>query len=90
MANEVNCVGFPTGLTLTFSVLTPTTDGVATARETGSTLTETPPGSGLYLGTPAALSKGDQVVIKNGATPFGGGEWNGKTMIHNSVQITRN
>lgn len=86
MAYEVNCTGFPTGLTLTFSVYTFS----GTARETGSTLTETPAGSGLYLGTPAAISKRDQVVIKEGSVPMGGGEYMGKTMTHDSVQIVRN
>ncbi len=90
MANEVN-FGYPIGNTLEFGVYTPTeTTGVATERESGSTLTETPANSGLYLGTPAAISKGDQVIIKKGTVVVGHGEYNGKTMIHNSVQITRN
>lgn len=85
MADEVNCVGFPTGKTLTFSVYT----RVGVARETGTALTETPAGSGLYLGTPTDISMGDQVVIKEGTTPMGGGEYMGRTMTHGSVRIVR-
>jgi hypothetical protein len=48
MANEVN-FGYPTGATLTFGVYAPGAAGVATAREEGSAMTETPASSGLYL-----------------------------------------
>jgi hypothetical protein len=85
MANEVN-FGYPTGATLTFSVYT----SAGVARETGSSLTETPASSGLYLGTPAAISKGNQVIIKEGSVVVGHGEYNGKTMTHESVHIVRN
>ena len=85
MANEVN-FGYPTGATLTFSVYT----SAGVEREADSALTETPASSGLYLGTPAAISKRDQVVIKESAVVVGHGEYNGKTMTHGSIQITRN
>ncbi len=85
MANEVN-FGYPISKTLTFSVYTQ----AGVARETGSAMSETPATSGLYLGTPNAISKGNQVVIKEGSVVVGHGEYNGKTMTHNSVQITRN
>ncbi|GAH31761.1 unnamed protein product [marine sediment metagenome] len=85
MANEIN-FGYPTGETLTFSVYT----SAGVTRETGSALTETPASSGLYLGTPAALSMRDQIVIKESTTVVGHGEWMGKTMSHGSVRIVRN
>ena len=85
MANEVN-FGYPISKTLTFSVYTQ----AGVTRETGSAMTETPATSGLYLGTPAAISKGNQVVIKEGSVVVGHGEYNGKTMIHKSLQIVRN
>ncbi len=85
MANEVN-FGYPIGKTLTFGVYTSS----GTQREVGSTLTETPANSGLYLGTPAAISKSDQVIIKEGSVVVGHGEYTGKTMTHDSVTIIRN
>lgn len=85
MANEIN-FGYQTGATLTFSVYT----SAGSEREADSSLTETPASSGLYLGTPAAISKGDQVIIKEGTDVVGHGEYNGKTMTHDSVNIVRN
>ena len=85
MANEVN-FGWATGSTLTFSVYT----SAGVARETGTAMTETPATSGLYLGTPTAISKGNQVIVKESTTVVGHGEYNGKTMTHDSVHIVRN
>ncbi len=85
IANEIN-FGFPIGKTLTFGVYT----SAGTEREADTAMTETPASSGLYLGTPTAISKGDQVIVKEGSVVVGHGEYNGKTMIHDSVQITRN
>lgn len=82
----VNCVGFPTGLTLTFSVYSST--GIT--KETGTACPETPADSGLYLGKSTNISMGDNVVIKEGTTPMGGGEYMGRTMEHSSVRIVRN
>lgn len=70
MANEVNFI-YISGKTLTFSVYKK--DG--TARETGTALTETPASSGLYLGSPTAIIGGDNVIIKEGTTVVGGGEF---------------
>lgn len=84
MANEIN-FGYPTGKTLTFSVYT----SAGTARETGTSMTETPASSGLYLGTPTAISMSNQVIIKEGTVVVGHGEYMGKTMEHSSVRIVR-
>lgn len=85
MANEVN-FGWLTGKTLTFSIYT----SAGTARETGTNMTETPASSGLYLGTPTAISMNNQVIIKESTTVVGHGEYMGKTMEHSSVRIIRN
>ena len=85
MANEVN-FGYPTGKTLKFSVYT----SAGVARETATAMTETPATSGLYLGTPTAISMGNQVIIKEGTVVVGHGEYMGKTMTHGSVRIVRN
>lgn len=85
MANEIN-FGFPTGATLTFSIYT----SAGSEREADTAMTETPANSGLYLGTPTAISKSDQVIIKEGSVVVGHGEYMGKTMIHDSVHIVRN
>ena len=85
MANEVN-FGYPTGKTLTFSIYT----SAGIERESGTSMTETPANSGLYLGTPTAISMGDQVIIKEGTTVVGHGEYMGRTMEHSSVRIVRN
>jgi hypothetical protein len=53
-------------------------------------MTETPASSGLYLGTPTAISKGNQVIIKEGSVVVGHGEYNGKTMTHDTTHIVRN
>lgn len=63
--------GYISGKTLTFSVYT---DAGGT-RETGGTMTETPASSGLYLGDPRFIVAGDNVVIKEGTTPVGHGEY---------------
>lgn len=70
MANEVN-FQYISGKTLTFSVYKK--DG--TEREAGTSLTETPASSGLYLGTPTIIVGGDNVVIKEGSDVVGGGEY---------------
>ncbi len=85
MADEIN-FGYPTGAALTYGVYT----SAGVERESGTSLTETPAGSGLYLGTPTAISKGNQVVVKEGSVVVGHGEYNGKTMTHNSTKIVRN
>ncbi|KKN58274.1 hypothetical protein LCGC14_0553540 [marine sediment metagenome] len=85
MANEVN-FGYPTGATLTYGIYT----SAGVERELGTSLTETPASSGLYLGTPTAISKGNQVVVKEGSVVVGHGEYNGKTMTHDSIKIVRN
>jgi len=53
-------------------------------------MTETPASSGLYLGTPTAISMNDQVVVKEDTKVVGHGEYMGKTMEHGSVRIVRN
>ncbi|MHC4121946.1 MAG: hypothetical protein ACYSSI_00100 [Planctomycetota bacterium] len=63
--------GFATGRTLTFSVYT----SAGTQREAGSSMTETPASSGLYLGTPAVIRDSDNVVIKEGTKVVGHGEY---------------
>jgi len=63
--------GYITGKTLTFSVYTE----AGVERESGSTMTETPVGSGLYLGSAAVLQEYDNVIIKEGTTVVGHGEY---------------
>jgi len=70
MANEVT-FGYPTGKTLTFGVYT----SAGTERESGTALTETPAGSGLYLGTPTTITTSDLVIIKEGTAVVGWGEY---------------
>lgn len=70
MANEVT-FGYRRSKTLTFAIYT--LDG--TVRETGSSLTETPAASGLYLGSPALILAGDLVIIREGTTTVGWGEY---------------
>lgn len=70
MANEIN-FGWITGKTLKFNIYKK--DG--TARETDGTMTETPVSSGQYLGTPRAISAGDNVVVKEGSVVTGYGEY---------------
>lgn len=66
-------INFPyiSGKTLTFSVYTK----AGGAREIGGTMTETPVGSGLYLGEPRFITASDNVIIKEGVIPVGGGEY---------------
>ena len=63
--------GYATGKTLTFSVYT----SAGAQREAGSSMTETPASSGLYLGTPSVLQEYDNVIIKEGTKPVGHGEY---------------
>jgi len=70
MANEIACQTI-TGQTLTFAVYT----AAGVERESGTAMTETPAGSGLYLGTPTTIVAGDKVIIDNGADKVGGGEY---------------
>jgi len=72
MANEVN-FGWTTGKTLTFSVYT----AAGVQREAGTSLTETPASSGLYLGSPTTIQAGDNVVVKEGTIVRGHGEYGG-------------
>lgn len=85
MADEIN-FGWLTGKTLTFSVYT----SAGVERESGTSMTETPASSGLYLGTPTDISRSNQVIVKEGTTIVGHGEWMGKTMEHSSIRIVRN
>ncbi len=55
---------------MTFSVYTE----AGIARETDTSLTETPASSGLYLGTATLLVTGDNVVIKDGSAVVGHGQ----------------
>ena len=70
MANEVN-FGFNSGRTLTFGVYT----SAGVQREVGTSMTETPANSGLYLGTPTTIQIGDNVIIREGSTEVGHGEY---------------
>lgn len=70
MANEVT-FPFATGKTLTFAVYT----SAGSEKESGSSLTETPAGSGLYLGTPADIDASDLVIVKEGSEVVGGGQY---------------
>lgn len=70
MANEVAFAG-ATGQALTFGVYT----AVGVERESGTAMTETPAASGLYLGTPTAISIGNLVIIDDGTAKIGGGEY---------------
>ena len=76
MANEVN-FGYATGKTLTFAVYE--SDG--TEREAGSSLTETPASSGLYLGSPTTITTGDNVVIKESSDVVGSGAYHVETIL---------
>ncbi len=82
MSNEIN-FGYLTGKTLTFAVYT----NAGVERESGSATTETPAGSGLYLGTPATIVYGDNVVIKEGSTVIGHGEY-GLGIVNSISKIT--
>ena len=68
MANEVN-FGWATGKTLTFAVFT----SAGVQRETGTSMTETPASSGLYLGSPTTIQVGDNVIIREGSREIGHG-----------------
>lgn len=70
MANEIT-FGTKTGLTLTFAVYT----AAGVERESGTSMTETPASSGLYLGTPTTIVAGDLVVIDDGSRKVGWGEY---------------
>jgi len=70
MANEIT-FGWKSDESLTFAVFT----DAGSQRETGTTMTETPVSSGLYLGTPTAISNGDLVVIDDGTYKVGYGQY---------------
>jgi hypothetical protein len=76
MANEITFI-WTTGQTLTFAVFT----SAGVQRETGTSMTETPASSGLYLGTPTTITTGDFVVIDDGTRKVGGGEYNPATIL---------
>lgn len=73
MANEIKAV-YATGATLDFSVYYDNA-GTLTAREENQSMDEEPAGSGVYHGTPAAISQGDIIVIEEGATIIGSAEY---------------
>lgn len=70
MANEVKFI-WVTGATVTFSVFT--LAGVE--READTAMTETPAGSGLYLGSPTTILENDAVVVEDAGGVIGGGEY---------------
>lgn len=82
MANEIT-FGYSTGQSLTFGVYT----SAGVERESGTSLTETPADSGLYLGSPTTITTGDLVIIKKGSTVVGWGEY--KSAIDDSDIITK-
>lgn len=69
MANEIK-FGWRSGESLTAEVYKIDT----TLRETGINLTETGT-SGVYFGTPAAISPGDTVIVDDGSNKVGFGEF---------------
>jgi hypothetical protein len=73
--------GWITGKTLTFSVYTE----AGSARETGTSLTETPASSGLYLGTATLLVPGDNVVIKEGSVIVGHGQFDIEIALETTI-----
>jgi len=75
MANEnlIRCV-YKTGQTVDFSVYYDNA-GTMTAREEDSSMSEEPAGSGVYVGDPTILEKGDIVVIEDGSTIIGSEEY---------------
>lgn len=70
MPVQVN-FGWAIGRTLTFGVYT----AAGVQREVGTSMTETPASSGLYLGTPTTIQIGDNVIIKEGTKVRGHGEY---------------
>lgn len=70
MANEVS-FGYATGKTLTYGVYT----SAGSEKESGSSLTETPASSGLYLGTPTDIDASDYVIVKEGTEVVGFGQY---------------
>lgn len=71
-----------TGRTLTFSVYSE--DG-NTTRETGTSIPETPAGSGNYVGAATLLVPGDDVVIYEGADVVGGGEFSVELALETTI-----
>ena len=60
VANEIT-FGWKTGKNLTFGVYT----AAGVEREVGTSMTETPASSGVYLGTPAAIVTSDFVIVSD-------------------------
>ena len=73
MANEI-LVSYPTGHTLTANVIYDNS-GTMTARESDISLTEQPASSGIYKGTPTAISAGDLIQIYDGGTLVGSDQY---------------
>lgn len=63
--------GYPTGKTLTFGVYSP----VDVEREVGTSLPETPAGSGRYIANSSTVLLGDDVIVKKGSDVVGSGEY---------------
>lgn len=70
IANEVS-FGWVTGATLTYGVYTE----AGVQREVGTSLTETPASSGLYLGTPTTIVATDYVIVSDAGGVIGFGQY---------------